>query len=235
VSLRPRKGQVLCLATHESRIAPPPTGGVLVSETTDTANWYARVIGVGEGVADLEFGDVVMLSNWTSACEGGWWSTPTKTHHGQPSPTERYEVHDPDGSGRAILASGYDRWVWVRPDQIICLVAPWATMMGGEGLAPGYHPLADRVLVEHRPHPARSTGGVEIARLGPAQQPVARVVEAAPGVTDVAAGQWVLVPPLARGTLIEWEDGRAWSLVHVDEILGVYDGEPPADVEWAFP
>lgn len=227
VRLTPPPGQVVCLVKQEER-----RGGLLIPGTSDEGNWHGWVMGVGAGVRGLAFGDIVMLSKWSSACEGGWWLSPTRLHHSQPSPTERYLVGDAAGSGRTIAADGFMRWVWVRPDQLICKVTTWeAAVEGLPGPEAGFHPLEDRVLVEHRPRRTSESGIILSSGLGPTQDPVARVLEVGPLTREVEPGMWIVVPPDARGTQIEKDDGKVWSLIHEGDIAGAFDGEP-GDLEW---
>ena len=240
LSLRPRRGLVGLLAAHlsliqqESSRSPKQTAGVLVSEASDNARLIGRVFGLGKGTEGrgLAFGDVVEVSRWVGGRSAARLTAGMKMAEPVIHDPERltrgsffnepYRLADPNGGPLVLEASPYERWIFVTPEQVICRICRASE-------APGFYPVADRLLLEHQRIPAESAGGLALGHLNRKRNPVARVRAFGPDVDpdDFAIDDWVWLDPEAPATVMTHEDGRQFTLARAGDIELNYGKDEP--------
>lgn len=195
--------------------------------------WLGWVAGVGSGVEDVRFGDLVELSRWTGVC---WMTWPIAQALRLPGGRERKCVLESADGTRGIEAAGDQMWAFVTPEQIIYRIARWEWLTERRGAKPGFYPIARRILARHEPKASESAEGVALASdFMRAWNPLAKVVDVGQDVNEVMPGDWVAIRT-GTGTHIQMQmDGDerlAWySVVSQGDVMAVWpDGRKPERV-----
>jgi co-chaperonin GroES (HSP10) len=207
---------VILVALDESSVSSNPAGLIVPHTAEMSKALYGQVVAIGPDAAGIQFGDVFMLNRWNGRA---WWRWPLRTLYGF---AEHAEFAPDDGGPERIVL---DRDGQMCAMEQSMLVARWATrdwIFHGRGEPPRPRPVADRLMIEHRPDRRRTAGGIELPD-GTRDQ-VGRVVAAGPLVSEVLIGDWVL-PMRDRGT-----EGRHKGVRHTfireRDIVARSDEEP---------
>jgi co-chaperonin GroES (HSP10) len=213
-------GEVAVLAFHESRLDSNPYG-IVIPATTDNANWHGVVIGVGDGVRGLEWGDVVGLSGWTGVI---WINRPLVMCNGVYGPDADGVVRD---GGRELEIKGKDKVAMVVPEQILWRWTDFAGLAGLAGaLEPFPRPVASRLLVRHVARPEVSAGGVALTT-GYMREwsRHAEVVAVGDDVEEIETGHWVILETDKCGVHFKM-NGSDYSMVCEGDVAMVLDVRP---------
>lgn len=182
-------------------------------ETSDTSRWLGVVIGVGDGVKDIQFGDLMELPRWG----GTWWYKPGITLTGGFVTKSKIMYLNMRGSGQ-YEASGQDMVTLREPGEILYRIQ---RMMGDPKEEPGIYPIADRILVRQQVPPKESDGGIYLVDWTIERSVVGEVLAVGGQVLDVKPGQCVIGEE-DRGSYFDI-DGVPHAIIRERDIMTAYD------------
>ena len=179
-----------------------------------------RIVGVGKGVTEVEFGDLLEMTRY-----GGDW-----VHH---SLNTREGVFGGKHYDQYVSEDG--EWCCLVPDSAPDMQKLWhgylhqvpglITRARWEraGIIPAriLYPLSDRVLMRLTERPQEINGVVDPHFRRDEISTYGLVEEVGQEVVDLKPGDWAIVPPRA-GTWYEMEDGERWLTIEEPEVLGRY-------------
>jgi co-chaperonin GroES (HSP10) len=219
-TLRPLPGRIAVMMLHESlldyrdsRIIIPPTA-------TRGNRWLGRVVGLGSGVTEVEFGDMLEMTRY-----GGDW-----IHH---------SLNTKEGVLGGHLYERYDsadgQWCCLVPDSDPDLQKLWhgylhqvpglITRARWEraGIIPAriLYPLSDRLLVRLVTPPEKTGGIIDPRYHKDKVSGYGLVEEIGAQVNDIEPGDWVLTPP-RHGTWYEMDDGERWMTIEEPDVLAYW-------------
>lgn len=237
LKLRPSPGRIAVTAIQTDLLrydGKTPGGVILPTDTNKPRELRGYVIGVGEGIDGVEFGDFVALRRWGDSQTQflknplkdvvGWWGTNPIRYWG-----------DHAGSSRLVEADMAEQLMIGSPSMLLYRINTLAGQHRGD--LPRIDPLFNRVLVRNMPKPDKSAGGVAlISDWFRNHNPLAQVVAIGCNVARGTVanlfnlGHWVLCHP-NRGTLIHYGNHEL-TLLDADDIALHFGATPPARVGW---
>lgn len=216
-TLKPLPGRIAVMMLHESLLDYRDSHLVIPPTATTGNRWLGRIVGVGDGVTEVEFGDMLEMTRY-----GGDW-----IHH---SLNTREGVLGGKHYDQYLSEDG--EWCVIVPDSPPDLQKLWhgylhqvpglITRASWErkGIIPMriLYPLSDRILVrlvdgEDKPSPI-----VDPNYRKDKTETYGRVEEIGGDVKEIGVGDWVVVPHKS-GTWYEMDDGERWITIEEPEVL----------------
>lgn len=200
--------------------------GILIPTSKQAKEWRGYVIGVGEGLKGVEFGDLVALRRWGDEAStflrnplkdiAGWWGNAPAKYWG-----------DWTGSGRMVEVELAELLLIGTPDMILYRINTLKSVIRGDH--PRIDPLFDRVLIKNAGRREKSDGGVQLlADWFRNPNPVGQIVGQSHENFDL--GEWVMVFP-NRGTLVGYGKHEL-TLCKAEDVALRFGATPPNRALW---